>query len=231
MATVKRIVCLANSRKLQGRCIAGKEYVGDRPGPWIRPVSAREHEEVSEYERQYQDGSDPRLLDVIDVPLLEARPKDYQQENWLLDPKAYWTRTSRANWSDLQFLADPVGPLWLNGHSTYNGCNDQIPSSAMASINDSLRLVKIERLALFVLKPGEVFGNPKRRVQAGFDFAGNHYRLWVTDPVYERTYLAKPDGEYGLGESFLTVSLGEPYNDACYKLVAAIFERGGYAVK
>jgi len=48
MATVKRIVCLANSRKLQGRCIAGREIVQGKPGAWIRPVSAREHEEVSE---------------------------------------------------------------------------------------------------------------------------------------------------------------------------------------
>jgi hypothetical protein len=43
--------------------------------------------------------------------------------------------------------------------------------------------------------------------------------------VYERTFLAKPDGDYSLGESFLTVSLGEPHNDACYKLIAAIIER------
>ncbi|NJD68017.1 MAG: hypothetical protein C3F12_00785 [Candidatus Methylomirabilota bacterium] len=30
-----------------------------------------------------------------------------------------------------------------------------------------------------------------------------------------------------LGECFLTVSLGEPHNDACYELIAAIIEHGG----
>ena len=58
----KRIVCLANSRKLSGRCVAGRELVADRPEAWVRPVSAREHQEVSEHERQYQDSSDPRRV-------------------------------------------------------------------------------------------------------------------------------------------------------------------------
>jgi len=38
-----------------------------KSGAWIRPVSAREHEEVSEYERQYEDGSDARVSGGIDV--------------------------------------------------------------------------------------------------------------------------------------------------------------------
>ena len=86
MRGVKRVVCLANSRKLAGRCVAGRKWIDGRPGGWIRPVSNRENQEVSEYERQYEDGSDPRVLDIVDVPLLEPRPLDHQTENWLLDP-------------------------------------------------------------------------------------------------------------------------------------------------
>jgi hypothetical protein len=43
MATplVKRIVCLANSRKMSGRCLAGRELINGLPGGWVRPVSAR----------------------------------------------------------------------------------------------------------------------------------------------------------------------------------------------
>ena len=48
MPTVKRIVCLANSRKLHGRCVAGREWDGDRVGPWLRPVSARAGQAVSD---------------------------------------------------------------------------------------------------------------------------------------------------------------------------------------
>lgn len=70
----KKILCLANSRKRGGRCIAGRELLADSPGPWIRPVSDREHEEVSEEERQFEDGSEPKVLDVIVVRLIAPHP-------------------------------------------------------------------------------------------------------------------------------------------------------------
>ena len=222
----KRIVCLANSRKLQGRCIAGHEIAEGRPGAWVRPVSSRPSEEVSEYERQYENGSDPGVLDIIDVPLLKPKPKGFQQENWLLDPDEYWVRTGRYAWSDLSPLADRGGTLWTNGHHTYNGLNDHIPLDQAAAVDSSLKLIHVDVLGLSVFKPGEAFGNPKRRVQGRFRFAGNNYGLWVTDPTIERDYLSREDGDYHMGESCLTVSLGEPYNDRCYKLVAAVIVKG-----
>lgn len=39
MAMLKRLVCLANSRKLSGRCIAGKAKTEDGPWSYVRPVS------------------------------------------------------------------------------------------------------------------------------------------------------------------------------------------------
>lgn len=93
MVATKRIVCLANSRRLAGRCIAGREWGPAGAGDWIRPVSKREHGDVGEYERQYEDGTDPRVLDIIDVPVVRASPKDYQTENWLLDDGYFWEKT------------------------------------------------------------------------------------------------------------------------------------------
>ena len=184
-------------------------------------------EEVSEYERQYEDGSDPHVLDVIDVPVLGPQPKDYQTENWLLDPEYYWEKAGRLSWFELSALADPVAALWIDGYSTYNGLNDKIPLEAAASVLDSLRLVHLDRLNLVVCRPGEAFGNNKRRVQGRFSHAGKEYALWVTDPRFERKYLAKLDGNYEIGECYLTISLGEPYQGACYKLIATIIAGDG----
>ena len=186
MAVVKRIVCLANSRKFSGRCVAGKEIADGRVASWIRPVSARRGEEVSEHERQYQDGSDPRVMDVVDIPLLEFQPKHYRQENWLLDPKQYWVKVGRAECCELDSFVDPAEALWTNGHSTSTGVNDRIPLPTAVALRSSLRLVRVESLTLFVSAPGEVFGNPKRRVQGRFRYRQTDYWLWVTDPKYER---------------------------------------------
>lgn len=222
---VKRIVCLANSRTLAERCIAGREWIEGRgAGGWVRPVSDRSTQGVSEYERQYVDGSDPQVLDIIDIPVLEHRPRDHQTENWLLDPESYWEKAGRLTLFDLPALEDPAAPLWIDGYSTYKGRNDQIPFAAIASVTDSLRLIRVDRLQLVVCRPGEAFGNNKRRVQGRFRQAETGYALWVTDPRYERKYLSKLDGAYELGECYITVSLSEPYQDSCYKLIATIIE-------
>jgi hypothetical protein len=219
---LKRIVCLANSRKLQGRCVAGRELRKTGSGPWIRPISDRPTEEVSEEERRYQDGSDPRILDVIDVPLIAARPNGYQTENWLLDAQYYWMKRGTFRWEDLGDLRDQDGSLWLNGFSSYNGINDRVPLTRAMELTSSLKLIHVNRLDLRVFAPGEAFGNAKRRVQAVFTFDATDYALWVTDPVVEREYLAKSDGDYPLRNVYLTISIGEPYQDYCYKLVATV---------
>ena len=171
MGTVKRIVCLANSRKLNGRCVAGIEFTKDSAGAWIRPVSDRDHGEVSAYERRYENGDDPQVLDIVDVPLRNPIPKAYQQENWLLDPDEYWVKVGRATWNDLGQLVDSSEPLWINGHSTYDGLNDKVPLSLANGLNSSLWLVHAASMTLSVFNYGEAFGNAKRRVQGKFRYS------------------------------------------------------------
>ncbi|MCS6803504.1 MAG: hypothetical protein NZ773_16400, partial [Dehalococcoidia bacterium] len=100
MARVKRIVCLANSRKRSGRCIAGREWDGSKAGPWIRPV--REDPSKGICVPCYAEGDrDIKVLDIVEVPLIEHRPRRHQQENWLFDPKLPWIRKGRVSETDL----------------------------------------------------------------------------------------------------------------------------------
>lgn len=226
MAEVKRIVCLANSRKTSGRCVAGKEWSGGAAGAWLRPVSGRTTQEVSLEERRYEDGTDPAVLDLIDVPLLNATPGSFQVENWLLDPEQYWRRVGRLPFDELPRLLDAPDKLWLNGFSTGAGLNDRTPEAEAQKLGGSLYLLKLDAATLKVFAPGADFGNPKRRVQMRFRHNGIEYELWVTDPNVERRYLAKQNGDYDVGECYATTSLGEAHEGYCYKLVAAVILPG-----
>ena len=225
-AIVKRMVCLANSRKMSGRCVAGKEILPDgRFGGWFRPVSAREDEEVSERERQYADGGDPRLLDVIDVPVLGARPTLHQRENWLLDPERRWEFVRRVRPSALARLADPPAPLWVDGYSSQEGRNDRVHLRAASGLRDSLRLIWTDNIELIVSAPGVSRGDFRRVVRARFRYRGTDYGIRVTDPAYEERYLEMPVGEYPIGGRFIAASLAErPYHGYYYKLIAAIID-------
>jgi hypothetical protein len=216
---VKRFLCLANSRKLRGRCVAGREITEGGPGLWIRPVSSRKYQEISEYERQYSDGSDPQVLDVIDVTFLEHLPREHQSENWLIDHRRYWSKVRTANISELDKFLEPSGSLWIEGHSSYSGTHDRVPLEKARTLETSLRLIRARAVTLSISPP--IFGT-EPRVQARFNHNNERYALRVTDPRVERKYRTREKQTYKLGPCFLTISLGEAFQGYCYKLVAAI---------
>jgi hypothetical protein len=221
---VKTILCLANSRKLAGRCVAGKEIAGDRIGAWIRPVSARPAGELSLEDRQFNDGQDPRLLDVITIRMTEPRPDGFQVENHLIDDGYYWTRVRETGWRELRAALDPVsGVLWDNSSSSSNGLNDRVRAVTGSGRGGSLRLVEVSDLRIAVAFEGSPFGNAKRKVRGHFTLNGAEYRLSVTDPVIEGKYLAGASGVFKVGHAILCISLGETYKGYAYKLIAGVF--------
>jgi putative nucleic acid modification protein with dual OB domain len=109
------IICLANSRKLSGRCVAGKMVSTNKFGEWIRPVSSRPEKELSAFDRHYEGTAqlEPALLDIIEIDFLGKDPHPYQPENHLIDDKVYWGLARRANFSEALQVVDPIQPsLW-----------------------------------------------------------------------------------------------------------------------
>jgi putative nucleic acid modification protein with dual OB domain len=223
MLYTKTIVCLANSRKHLGRCVAGKEYSKNGFGGWIRPVSDRATEEISWEDQRFQNNLYAQLLDVICIPMLEHRPKDYQTENHLIDRAYYWTKEGELNWKKVIGAVDSIqGPLWLNKSSSYYGVNDRVDVADAVKLSTSLLLIRPDDLAIQVAIEGAEFNNPQKKVRARFRFNNLSYLLSVTDPDVEQKYLQQDNGSYGIRESLLCVSLGEPYKDYAYKLIAAV---------
>lgn len=226
MGYEKAFVCLANSRKPpSGRCVAGKEVVDTGFGAWIRPVSARPSEEISEEERRYEDGKDPKVLDIVEVHMIEPKPRAHQTENHVIDDQYYWKKVGRADWDSVLGALDVIdGPLWVNAGSTWYGSNDKIPEEIANSLKSSLCLVRPQKIEILVAREGGDFGPPRRRVRATFDMNGIQYNLVVTDPVVERQYFERKDGRYSIEDTVFCISLSDAFHGYAYKLVAAVIE-------
>lgn len=226
----KRIVCLANSRmRRKGhKCIAGKDI---ESGNWIRPVVNKSETGLSWNERRYEDGSDPKVLDIIEVPLLGAYPHGcHHSENWLLASNSRLTRREKFGWTDLANRVDDPEDLW-GGEGVYG---DRVEADRIGEYFHSLHLIKLKGMILMV-SWGKVRGE--------FSYHNNNYDFVVTDPEVEncikepnsndpntlepwkRELIAsrKLKDKYSIGECYVTVSLtANPFKDHYYKLIAAI---------
>ena len=118
MGYKKRIVCLANSFKPPaGRCFAGREVLENGFGNWIRPVSARPTGEVLLHEYRYENQTTPKLLDVIEIPLLNPDPRHHQTENHVID-EGRWAKVDTLSFGSLEKLQDKPATLWINSDHT-----------------------------------------------------------------------------------------------------------------
>ncbi|MFC9652339.1 hypothetical protein [Streptomyces sp. NPDC056937] len=221
METTKQLICLANSRKHGGRCIAGIDL---ESSTWIRPISHRAGHEISELERQYVGGVEPRVLDVISMKLIRRHEYEFQRENWLIDSSVRWVRLGRMEWDDLRLFEQRPSRLWVNsGDDTVKGVNDRVSVARSNELVDSLKIIRVDSATIIVGRPYETGRDLDVRVE--FWHSESPYILKVTDCVYVDRFRARGVGRHEIGESFLTVSLGEEWKDYYYKLVAAIIER------
>jgi len=223
MVTYKRIVCLANSRKHGRICIAGIElgWKGELLG-WIRPTGLAEDGALYLSDVRTQDGREPALLDVVQIPFFRHYPVNHQPENWAISEGQRWQRKERFDLASIHKRALQEGSLWGVGHSTQGGMNDRLPLSEAIKWGNSLQLAGVQNFTIQVADHYRSTGEKIRRMRSTFTANGVEYRLWVTDRACEAHYLPKADGEYPIGDAILTVSLGEPLNGYCYKLVAGV---------
>ena len=217
MSYTKRIVCLANSFKKGGSCIAGRELVGATLRGWIRPVGDRPTAEVWSSE-----SGNPKLLDIVEVPLLRTEPRHHQTENHVIDASQRWVKAGELPWATLAQMIDRPASLWINrDHTKGPGLYDCISEAEAFTLDTSLMLIKPDN---FSVEVGPHYYTGKRTWRANFAYNGTHYNFSLTDPIATSKYTA--DGSYPLNDVYVCASLTEPWekdNNRCHKLVAAIF--------
>lgn len=225
MSYKSSFVCLANSRKLTGRCIAGLELVGGSLRGWVRPVSRTENGELQS-ERFYAGYKDPKLLDVIEIEFLSERNPRLRPEDRFFQNARSWVRTGVFDRAGLTpFIEQVSGGLWADGDSTSNGLNDRIPADLARSLPTTLKLIQPTTLKMYVQTEGASFGKPKRKVRGQFRIGRFDYILAVTDPVVETEFRGLPEGtSKTVAAPILCLSVSEVFEkqDACYKLIAGV---------
>jgi hypothetical protein len=125
---------------------------------------------LSEDERRYKDGTDPKLLDVIDVWMSEPKPHGHQTENHVIDDKIYWGFVRKATPEELAASVEAGGPLWENNSSSGNGLHDRISEANIGNFSSSLKLIDVTNFVISVDVEGAAFGNAKRKVRGHFKF-------------------------------------------------------------
>jgi hypothetical protein len=200
------------------------EVLDNGYGGWIRPVSVRPSAEISLEERRYENGGDPQIFDVINIPMIAPVPRVHQTENHMIDADQYWTKEAALTWADLSSLVERPASLWLNAASTYHGTNDCVAQIHAAQLSSSLFLIRPETLNVQVQAEGGMYGRAKKRVRADFRYNGTRYNFIVTDPVAEQAFLQRDEGVFPVNNVYLCVSLTEAYDGdgRCHKLVATI---------
>ena len=221
------IICLANSFKEGGRCVAGLRTDGKG---WVRPVAPdTSHSQLYERQLKLDDGTEPQLLDVVTVDLHEARPAPGQPENWVIG-KTPWVLWERPAGRQLE----PRLRSALNRNETLLGFDGRsIPESDAGSVTSSLTLVA-PPVVLWSL--GRDVGY-RQQPAVLLKLGAKWLRLPVTDPVWVPLivrHLSGKEAGWHKNEAagippgakvWITVSLSEPFHGQCYKLAAAIVVR------
>ncbi len=207
-----RVLILARSYKPGGWCVAGKIIGSRQHGQWVRLVGSETSEGISGQRLRINASNDlASPLDLLDLSLVMHRPYLFQHENFELG-RGGLQRVSHLCAEDAIDLADPNQSLW---RSRYLCKTDRMPLSDALQEQHSLLLIRCSRVRI-----SRDFWKP-HKFRAQFSHQGVAYDLSITDPNVAQLVAGMPGGRM-IPDALLTLSLGVPFRDYCYKLVASL---------
>lgn len=210
-----KIVCLANSFRVGGRCLGGIELdqnnnpiiQNGRP-KWIRPVCNTENEEVPTHFV-----SNISLLDIVEFQTIQAIGHGHQSENVLFNTDTIQTN-GRFPISRLENLIDNNRYNLVFGNR-----GAAVPEHKVNELSYSLIL-----LSLTEFETNErVFENRQYpQIKLSFRHNGNLYNFPITDPSFLHRYGLNNNILLGKQNIYVTFSLAAPHEEWSSKLVAGI---------
>lgn len=209
------MLCMANSKKLGERCVAGLL----QDGTWVRPVTAKSGGALTPEQCLLDIGRPIRPLDVVRLKVREQRPQPHQPENWLISAHTWQfvRKEKKKGITELLSACESSRDL-LFGTDEDKVSLIQINEKG---IEESLVLVRVTRPEFYRKR----FANNVPQIRVDFTYAGIEYDLSVTFESPKSLGAAKSH-KRSSRDWWFTISLGEPFQPYgsqeryCYKLVA-----------
>ena len=212
-----RIVCLANSIKIGGRCLAGIQldtankpmFSKGRP-KWIRPISKLSNGEVPTA------CTEPfELLDVIEFEAGMPQPEGNQSENVHFDLGSL-RKAGVFPRDNLAALCDRSEKIFGNRGKAVSEDDENGPSY-------SLMLISVPE---YQTKSVTYQERAKPQIRIIFVYGGAEYDLSVTDPRFLSNYNIYHATAKSSSEQYLCLSLAVLQNGWYSKLVAGVLTSG-----
>lgn len=240
------MVLLAKSYKSGGRCIAGRkveliEGVKVKLGGWVRPVAndGTGKGALTPTMYTYEDGTEARVLDLVEVPVIRAFPLDGQPENYVIDETKKWKKVNTLTDESVPRIIDKMVSIWNDETTASNKVTAEYDKKGLVS--QSLCLIQPTNFFVTLSNEYDVYNEEyKRKIVASFDYSNVSYaNISVTCPAV-RLILKNQYPQEGEKPVTLSLNKGDNYilcvslsprfgrEDMHYKLVATAFDFDGY---
>ena len=214
----KFFICLANSYKHGGRCIAGIEVVPQADGSldivrhddgrprWIRPVSMSANGEIPNHLAESF-----KIFSLVKLTDVEPCPDNAHTED------VHCTRMEICPF-ELSPTKDFLNQLIDTQHqAVFYFRGKSIPTTIIDRLDYSLMLIHPDNACAYCDEGRE---NSKYRMK--FTYNGSNYDFPITDPVFLEQFKKSPDSYADLDGVYLVLSLGIAFEGFHYKLVATV---------
>ncbi len=207
-------VCLANSLKEGGRCIAdieldihNKPIIQNGRPKWIRPVCNTEHGEVPIHIAYPFD-----LLDIIMLDVIECKPSHFQTENVSFDTNTIQKAGTFDQNELIHFCEDRINLFGNRGKA--------VSQESIHDLHHSLALLSVNKFNVYEkIYPAK----PSRpQVRISFEYKGSVYDIPVTDPMFRDKFAMNKNVLKDIHQVYLCTSLGILWEGWYHKLCAGI---------
>ena len=214
----KYFICLANSYKRGGRCIAGVEIVTNNSGVWkpvrnddgrprwIRPIAKTTYGEIPNF---VSEGIE--LLSVVKLTNVVPCPEQAHVEN------VYYSQMKQCEYN---VLLEPsiLNQLIDSKHqSIFHNRGRAVSAEMLMGINYSLMLIHPDKASAYRDENRE-----KSKNRMKFTYYGVEYDFPITDPSFLEEFKREPERYDKIPDVYLALSLGLEFEGWHHKLVAGV---------